>query len=95
MLFVLTCGDGRGHVSPLAMPKRLTSFLPSTDRQRTDALKNSDGLCENARQSCASPVLSIFDEGLLESARSVALIDIVSMINIAAAALSAIAQASA
>ena len=29
MLFVLTCGDGRGHVFLLAMPRRLTSFLPS------------------------------------------------------------------
>ena len=26
MLCVLTCGDGRGHVSPLATPRRLTSF---------------------------------------------------------------------
>ena len=29
---VLTCGDGRGHVflfTPLATPRRLTSFLPS------------------------------------------------------------------
>ena len=35
MLFVLTCGDGRGHVSPLATPRRLTSFLPSPTGQRS------------------------------------------------------------
>ena len=29
MLFVLTYGDGRGHVSPLATPRRVTSVLPS------------------------------------------------------------------
>ena len=34
MLFVLTCGDGRGHVSPLDTPSRLTSFLPCKGQAR-------------------------------------------------------------
>ena len=54
MLFVLTCGDGRGHVSPLATPSLLPSTFGSPGRQAArntcDAFMNCQAMASGVHK---------------------------------------------